>query len=45
MVNLDLDEATLEHLSKLEPVVLEHYYKETEQDTRVVLRDMTTEEF
>ncbi|KAF1972799.1 hypothetical protein BU23DRAFT_466927, partial [Bimuria novae-zelandiae CBS 107.79] len=45
MVNPDLDEEALEQLEEPEPVIPEQYHEVTEQDTGVVLRDMTTEEF
>jgi len=45
MVNLDLDEAALEKLEELAAVEPEQYHDEAEEDTGVVLKDMTTQEF
>ncbi|KAJ8113219.1 hypothetical protein OPT61_g4598 [Boeremia exigua] len=45
MVNPDLDETALEELQEPAAVEPEHYHDETEEDTGVVLKDMTTEEF
>lgn len=45
MVDPDLNEAALEKLEEPALVVPEDYHEETEDDTGVVLRDMTTEEF
>ncbi|KAF1358657.1 hypothetical protein EJ07DRAFT_156495 [Lizonia empirigonia] len=45
MVNPDLDEADLEKLEEPAAVEPEQYHDETEEDTGVVLKDMTTEEF
>ncbi|KAI1673246.1 hypothetical protein L13192_04105 [Pyrenophora tritici-repentis] len=45
MVNPDLDETALEKLEEPAAVEPEQYHDETEEDTGVVLKDMTTEEF
>ena len=45
MVNPDLDETALEKLEEPAAVEPEQYHDETDEDTGVVLRDMTTEEF
>ncbi|KAF1924277.1 uncharacterized protein M421DRAFT_424916 [Didymella exigua CBS 183.55] len=45
MVNPDLDDAALEKLKEPAAVEPEQYHEETEEDTGVVLKDMTTEEF
>jgi hypothetical protein len=45
MVNLDFDEAALQQLNELRPVIPEHYHKQTEKDISAVLRDITTKEF
>ncbi|KAF1351690.1 hypothetical protein EJ07DRAFT_159227 [Lizonia empirigonia] len=45
MVDPDLDQAALEKLEEPAAVEPEHYHDETEVDTGVVLKDMTTEEF
>ncbi|KAH3938660.1 hypothetical protein HBH98_242970 [Parastagonospora nodorum] len=44
-VNPDLDEVALEKLEEPAAVDPEQYHDETEEDTGVVLKDMTTEEF
>ena len=45
IVNPDLNEEALEKLEEPEVVEPEQYYDEKEEDTSVVLKDMTTEEF
>ena len=45
MVNPDLNEVALKKLEELAAVEPEQYHDETEEDTGVVLKDMTTEEF
>ena len=45
MVNLDLDKAALKKLKEPAAVEPEQYHDEAEEDTGVVLKDMTTEEF
>jgi hypothetical protein len=45
IVNPDLDEAALEKLEEPAAVELDQYHDKTEEDTGVVLKDMTTEEF
>jgi hypothetical protein len=45
MVNPNLDEAALEKLEEPVAVEPEQYHDEAEEDTGVVLKDMTTEEF
>ena len=45
MVNLDLDEAALEKLKEPAAVEPEQYHERADEDTGVVLKDMTTEEF
>jgi hypothetical protein len=45
LVNPDLDEAALKKLEEPAAVEPEQYHDEAEEDTGVVLKDMTTEEF
>ena len=45
IVNPDLNEEALEKLEEPEVVEPEQYHDEKEEDTGVVLKDMTTEEF